>query len=270
VAIAREKIEAEYLVLNKDPEAFASRIRELFRAALAEDTAVKDEPIRHADDVAAREGRQRRRPISAPNTGTPEEITLQYLAKTPQGRRGINLGCGGMTFAEWLNIDFDQPHHADIVWDLTKGLPFLPDSEFDIVFSEAFLEHVTRRSAMAILNDSYRALRPGGHIRIAIPDLDLFIGCYVNNGKGPGTSEAFREEYGAAFNTRCEFFNMATRGWGHTYMYNREEIETLLRYVGFVDVKAVEIRHSEVPLLHDRENRPAEESSLITEARKSV
>ena len=51
-------------------------------------------------------------------------------------------------------------------------------------------------------------------------------------------------------------------------MYNHEEIETLLRHVGFVSVERAVVRQSDVPLLHNRESRPAQESSLIVEAQK--
>ena len=219
-------------------------------------------------DALTRVGRQERRPLSEPNTRTPEETTAQYLLETPPGGRGINLGCGGMTFAKWLNIDVDQPHHVDIVWDLTTGLPFLPDNQFDAVFSEAFIEHVSRKAAMKIFQDCYRALRPGGHIRVAIPDLDQLLRIYRDDEKHPEANDAIRKEYGALFGTSCELFNYATRAEGHSYMYNRQEIDMLFKHVGFVDVKAVEIRKSTVPLLHNRENRPATEVSLITEGRK--
>ena len=51
-------------------------------------------------------------------------------------------------------------------------------------------------------------------------------------------------------------------------MYNREDIEMLLRFAGFMDVWAAELGVSEFPLLHNRECRPANESGLITEGRK--
>ena len=221
-----------------------------------------------SDGPETRLGLQERRPFLEPNTRTPEETVADYLRDTPAGRRGINLGCGGMTFKDWLNIDSEYPQHCDIIRDLTKGLPFLPEGQFDAVFSEHFFEHINRKAAMMLLQDCFRALKPGGHLRIAIPDLDLLIFSYLQNAKDLATSETFREEYGAVFNTRCEFFNIATRGWGHTYMYNYEEIETLLRHVGFVAVERMVVRQSGVPLLRNRESRPAQELSLIVEGRK--
>jgi predicted SAM-dependent methyltransferase len=268
VETMRHKIEAEYLSA-KDPETFTRLVRQLFRNAVADDVAIKEPPpVRHADAVT-RLDRQERRPVAAPNTTPPHTTTALYLRNTPAGRRGINFGCGGMTFKDWLNIDFDQPHHVDIAWDLAKGMPFLPDNQFDAVYSEAFLEHVSRRAAMAILNDSFRALRPGGHIRIAIPDLELWMNNYHRGSRDPfDHSGTIKEEYGAVFGTRCELFNVAMRAWGHTYMYDREEINRLFLSAGFVDVHACDIRQSAVPLLHNRENRPWGEVSLITEGRK--
>ena len=219
-------------------------------------------------DELAREGHQERRPVSAPNTRTPEETTSQYLLEAPPGRRGINLGCGGMTFANWLNIDFERPHHVDILWDLTKGLPFLPDGQFDAIYSEHFLEHVTRKAAMTLLQDCFRALKPGGHIRFALPDLDELLRAYAAGDKHPDVNEAFREEFGTVFHTRGELFNIAMRAWGHTYMYNREDINLLFDRVGFIDIKSVELNQSLVPLLQNRESRPAYQSSLITEGSK--
>jgi predicted SAM-dependent methyltransferase len=204
----------------------------------------------------------------SPSTNAPEEIVARYLHETSAGERGINLGCGGRTFIGWLNIDMELPHHADIVWDLTKGLPFLPEGQFDAIYSEHFLEHIPRKSAMELLQDCYFSLRPSGHIRTALPDLDEVIRVYRENEKHPTVNESQREELGEVFGTRCELLNIAMRAWGHTYIYNREDIELTLRHAGFVDVKTVELGRSEIPLLSNREVRSASESSLIIEARK--
>jgi predicted SAM-dependent methyltransferase len=218
-------------------------------------------------DTLIREGRQERRPIQAPNTGTPEEITAQYLADTPPGRRGINLGCGGMTFRYWLNIDVDQPHHADIIWDMKGGLPFLPDGQFDAVYSEAFLEHIEPDAAMVLLKDCLRGLRPGGRIRITIPDLMDLWRIYVTKEKHPEADEAIRKYTGGGrlFGTPCELFNYAMHGEGHKYMYDHEEIERLFTACGFVDITFPAFGQSDFPLLQHRENRSL---TLITEGRK--
>jgi hypothetical protein len=57
------------------------------------------------DESATRLARQERNPIHEANTAPPEQIAADYLKRIPAGQRGINLGCGGMTFKDWLNID---------------------------------------------------------------------------------------------------------------------------------------------------------------------
>jgi predicted SAM-dependent methyltransferase len=220
------------------------------------------------DDAATRLARQERNPIHEPNTGPPEEIAAQYLRDTPPGRRGINLGCGGMTFKDWLNIDVSYPWHCDILCDLTQGMPFLPDGQFDAVYSEAFLEHVSRPAATLILQHSLRALRSGGHIRIAVPDLRYLARTYLSEEKHPEAFESIREEYGEVSETDCELFNYAMGGVGHTWIYDRAEIDWLFAKAGFVDIRACEIGKSSVPFLHNRENRPYPDCSLITEGTK--
>ena len=221
------------------------------------------------DEAATRLALQERNPIHAPNTGPPGEIAAEYLRRIPAGRRGINLGCGGMTFKDWLNIDESQPHHCDIMCDLTKGLPFLPEGQFDAVYSEHFLEHIPRNAAVDLLRDGYRALRSGGHVRIAVPGLEGWIGSYLSGAKDPvDASGHTRAACGDVFGTRCELFNLAIRGFGHTYMYDLEELGKVFTTVGFVDVRACGVGVSSIPLLDNRECRPAHESSLIAEARK--
>lgn len=220
------------------------------------------------DAPQAREARQVRRPVQAPSGLGPEQEVTAYLERVPAGRRGINFGCGGMTYEGWLNIDRGMPLHTDIDFDMAAGLPFLPGDQFDAALSEAFLEHVERPVAERILRDVFRALRPGGTLRIAIPDLRDLIRIYLEGEQHPAANGAIERTFGAVSGTACELHNYATRGEGHVYMYDRAEIDWLFRHCGFVDVRACEIGRSTIPLLHDRENRPASEMSLITEGTK--
>lgn len=198
----------------------------------------------------------------------PERLA-KYLAETPAGQRGINLGCGGVVFPGWLNIDRDRPE-AEISWDLTQGLPFLPDGQFDAVYSEHFLEHIPRKAASRLLGDCCRMLRPGGHIRLALPDLDECIRVYRAGDRHPDLNESFREEMGGVLHTSGELFNIAMRGWGHTYIYNREDIGLVLEAAGFSDIRSMPLGQSDVGMLRGRESRPAGQSSLIVEGRRPI
>jgi predicted SAM-dependent methyltransferase len=220
------------------------------------------------DDALLREGRPERRPISAPNTRSPEETVADYLRDTPTGKRGINLGCGGNGFAGWLNLDQGPEWHVDIACDLTQGLPFRADNQFDAVYSEAFFEHIDRPAAQRLLQDCFRVLRPGGRARITIPDLMRSIQIYLDDSKHPETHSPINEWHkGTISGTRCELFNYVLRGEGHTYFYDREEINWLFTACGFVDICASTFGRSDFPLLQNVESRP-EGVTLITEGRK--
>src|ERR1017187_8432658 len=134
----------------------------------------------------------------------PEEVVTRYLQTTPSGARGLNLGCGGMTFKEWLNIDEQYPHHVNILWDLRQKLPFIPDGIFDAVYSEHFFEHINRKTALELTRECFRALKTGGHIRIAMPDLDMVLNNYHDDVKYRDVHGQFAEFFGVLFYTRGE------------------------------------------------------------------
>ena len=60
-------------------------------------------------------------------------------------------------------------------------MPFGP-STVDVIYSSHMLEHLTRSEARRFLLESKRVLRPGGRIRIVVPDLRGFAEAYIARG----------------------------------------------------------------------------------------
>ena len=58
------------------------------------------------------------------------------------------------------------------------------------MFSSHFLEHLTKNDGQQLLNDIYRILKPGGLVRILVPDLDIAIQRF-NNGEINDTLDLF-------------------------------------------------------------------------------
>lgn len=83
----------------------------------------------------------------------------------------LNLGCGHSYHADWVNIDFISPGKDVLAYDLALGIPF-GDEAFDIVYHSHVLEHFTREQGLFFLSECYRVLRPGGLLRLAVPDLE--------------------------------------------------------------------------------------------------
>lgn len=103
----------------------------------------------------------------------------------PQVRRGesrkrdkrmkcLNLGCGNRYHKTWTNVDFFADSDYVIAHNLLRGIPY-PDSTFEVVYHSHVLEHFSRPHAVEFTKECWRVLKPGGIIRIAVPDLESII-----------------------------------------------------------------------------------------------
>ncbi len=94
-------------------------------------------------------------------------MALQYL----------NLGCGNRYHPDWINIDIAPSTPGAIAHDLSRGIP-LPDTRCDVVYHSHILEHMRRADALPFMEECYRVLRPGGVLRVAVPDLERICRVY--------------------------------------------------------------------------------------------
>lgn len=83
----------------------------------------------------------------------------------------LNFGCGTRFVDGWCNIDFSSYDERVRQVNLLGGFPF-PDATFDLVYSSHVLEHFTPSEGAFLLRESRRVLRPGGVVRIVVPDLE--------------------------------------------------------------------------------------------------
>jgi len=87
------------------------------------------------------------------------------------GSRFLNLGCGSHRHPEWLNADLVPSGPDVLAVDLRQPLPFSAGS-FAAVYSSHVLEHLTPGEARGVLAEMFRVTRPGGVIRVVVPDLE--------------------------------------------------------------------------------------------------
>lgn len=92
----------------------------------------------------------------------------------------LNLGCGLRFHPDWVNIDIGIINPAVLNYDLRNGIPF-PDLTFDLVYHSHVLEHFTRDLACDFIKECYRVLKPGGIIRIVVPDLETIVRLYLKS-----------------------------------------------------------------------------------------
>jgi predicted SAM-dependent methyltransferase len=180
----------------------------------------------------------------------------------------LDLGCGANTHPEFINVDYNWSPGIDICWDITKRLPLPPEAVIGI-FSEHCLEHLPLAAGDAVLGECWRLLKPGGTIRISVPDGELYLSRYVRIKQGdPDISlpHAQKDEFEGLY-APIMSVNRIFRAHGHQFIYDFETCAQLLKRNGFVDIRRESFRRGrDANLLLDREARALE--SLYVEASK--
>lgn len=90
----------------------------------------------------------------------------------------INLGCGERFHSDWLNLDLSASSADVVQCDLTKGIP-VADGKARMVYSSAVLEHIPRIFVGGFLAECHRVLRPGGILRLSVPDFEAQVLQYL-------------------------------------------------------------------------------------------
>lgn len=91
----------------------------------------------------------------------------------------LNLGCGSRYQPGWINIDIVPQSPEVIQHDLSRGVP-LPDASCDVVYHAAVLEHLRCADAETFLGECFRVLKPGGVVRVGVPDLEKICRLYLS------------------------------------------------------------------------------------------
>lgn len=172
----------------------------------------------------------------------------------------LHLACGNHLLNGWANIDIDGPP-GTVRLDLTRPLPVATGS-IDLVFCEHFIEHIDRPEAEHLAGEIVRVLRPGGRFRLSTPDLNVLV-------------EHFRarrldtwHDVGWAPSSACQLLNEGMHSWGHRFVYDKDELEALLRGAGFAIVGRAQHGLSDIPELCGLECRP-DHGELIYECLKA-
>jgi predicted SAM-dependent methyltransferase len=92
----------------------------------------------------------------------------------------LNLGCGYNYSTEWINLDFVKTGECVTECNLLNGIPFESNS-YDILYHSHVLEHFSKSDGERFLRECYRVLKPGGIIRVVVPNLEIIVREYLKN-----------------------------------------------------------------------------------------
>jgi SAM-dependent methyltransferase len=169
----------------------------------------------------------------------------EYLASTAV--RKLQLGSGENILPGWLNTDAQSPR---LYLDISQPFPFA-DATFDYIFCEHTIEHIHFNSAVSMLFECRRILRPGGKIRIATPNLASYLRLFEPQG-GEIVCECIDEIFNdwiltgfhAAANYRpvndapsaVFVLNDLFRNYEHKFIYDAATLGDTLAHCGFSDI----------------------------------
>jgi predicted SAM-dependent methyltransferase len=137
--------------------------------------------------------------------------------------------------------------------DLSWSVPF-GDNTLDCIYSSHFLEHLSKRDGARLVGEIYRVLKPGGRVRISIPDLNYALSLYASGEKERMLQDYFFIDSQGSYYAR------------HKYMYDFEGLRKLLAEKGFTEIEKCGFQQGQLPDIEILDNRP--EDSLFVEAAK--
>ncbi len=211
----------------------------------------------------------------------------RFVPESEGGVVKLNLGCGLAVTQGWVNVDaslnalvaswprllhkilyrlsganryYSLEQYCDLLekhvfvhHDLSHSLP-LKDNTADFIYSSHFLEHLFKPDAEHLLKESYRVLKPGGTVRVCVPDLAYAVLLYSQGKKEQMLENYFFVEDKESFLAR------------HKYMYDFELLKNLLEKIGFVQIERCSYQKGRTPDIDQLDNRP--EETLFVEAVK--
>jgi len=107
----------------------------------------------------------------------------------------LNLGCGNKFHESWINVDMVPADSRVIQCNFLNGIPF-DENRFEVVYHSHVLEHFSKNDGEIFIKECYRILKPGGIIRIVLPNLERIAKEYLINleraeGNEPGAEKDY-------------------------------------------------------------------------------
>jgi SAM-dependent methyltransferase len=191
------------------------------------------------------------------------------VASPPTGVR-LNIGCGRSPTPDWINYDnspsvwmarwpplapilarlglIDRHALAFVAFcrshrirhaDAARRIPHA-DGSVEAIYASHMLEHLDRVEARAFLAECKRVLRPGGILRLAVPDLRIAAYRYLRLNDADGFLRHLQFDLDKPRGVAARLRRVLSGGRGHRWMYDSDSLVALVAAAGFVDVQLMQ------------------------------
>lgn len=142
----------------------------------------------------------------------------------------LNIGSGQKVMPGFLNLDAQTFPGVTQIED-ARHLPF-ETGTVDYVYACHILEHFGRWETEAVLGEWVRVLKPGGLIRVSVPDFDAVVRHYRTHGR-------IDDVMGLLCGGQRNSYDH------HGCVFNEDRLHTLLRAAGLTWVRRYDWRATE-------------------------
>ncbi len=160
--------------------------------------------------------------------------------KRTNGAREIHLhlGCGRKYLPGFVNIDGNVFRRTNMWLDLRNGLPFA-DSTVSSAYASHVFEHFYPDELAGILRECHRVLRPGGGLRIVVPDMGGAVRAYLE-----GRSTFFSDFPRPHKSLGGKLSNLLFCEGGHRQGFDFSYLEETLQEAGFSEIRHLTAQQS--------------------------
>ncbi len=150
----------------------------------------------------------------------------------------LHLGCGKRHIPGFVHIDAIDYPHVDHVTTI-DNLSFVGDGTVDLIYNCHVLEHFKRREVHKVLSEWLRVLKPGGILRISVPDFASLCEVYQHHGN------KLELVIGALFGRQDYLYNI------HYNVFDYPTLSKILEEAGFEQVRRYDWRETEHAVIDD-------------------
>ena len=203
-------------------------------------------------------------------------LLAKKIAGTPEDGLRVNIGGGYFCRPGWTCLDYQtgsypyKLNYVDYNFNLMSydRLPF-KDNSVAYFYSAHTLEHIPQEFCAHIFSEMHRCLKPGGAVRLSMPDFDILYDAYLRHDEeilfkrygfdqiewlfvlafasgmvgrltidelrsdiASLSKEGFADKYTGMVPRETQIAN----GGNHINWFNFDKLERLFRAAGFVDI----------------------------------
>jgi len=136
----------------------------------------------------------------------------------------VHIGCGDINDPRFINVEARPLKHVHLLTE-TPSLIEFKDNFADLIYASHVLEHFSHKIVSEVLGNWYRVLKPGGILRLSVPDFDKLVDVYFAKDRNVDSIIGMLMG-GQSYETNY-----------HYTIFNKENLVSILEKVGFQDVR---------------------------------